>query len=76
MLSAIQRALEALASSERNLDIKALAGADPWRRLRVGDHRVVFRLVDPAEGRDPAVRILVARVVHRRDLERAVATLS
>jgi len=51
-----------------NADDKPLRGADPWRRLRVGELRVLYR---PLARR----RLLVARVVHRRDLERAVARL-
>ncbi len=51
------------------LDVKVLAGRRPWRRLRVGDHRVVFKLSD--RGRV----VLVARVIDRRELERVVRTL-
>lgn len=51
-----------------NLDVRPLAGSPPWRRLRVGTWRVLYR---PAE---PDV-LLIARVVNRRDLERAVRNL-
>lgn len=51
------------------LDVKPLTGRRPWRRLRVGDHRLVFRLSE--RGRI----LLVARIVDRRELERAVGTL-
>lgn len=74
-LLAIQRALQALASDDPNLDIKALAGVAPWRRLRVAEYRVIFRAVDHSGDPGADTRFLVARVVHRRDLERAVATL-
>lgn len=50
-----------------NLDVKTLQGRAPWRRLRVGEHRVLFR----PEGDG----LLVARVVDRRDLDRAVRGL-
>ena len=68
-------ALQALAAGEANVDVKPLAGSGPWQRLRVGDYRVLYRAVDLGEAADADVRFLVARVVHRRDLERAVATL-
>jgi len=51
-----------------NADDKPLAGAAPWRRLRVGELRVVYRL-QPGGGR------LIAWVIQRGDLDRAVRTL-
>lgn len=72
----IREALEGLAAGATNLDVKPLTGAVPWHRLRVGDHRVLYRSIDPGEAGDHDVRWLVARVVPRRDLERAVATLT
>lgn len=53
-----------------NIDVKAISGAPPWHRLRIGSYRVIYR---PAPD-DPRVR-LVDRVVHRRDLEDAVSRL-
>ena len=48
--------------------IKRLRGfTTPTFRLRVGDYRIVFLL----EGD----KIVVLRIIHRRDLERALATL-
>jgi mRNA-degrading endonuclease RelE of RelBE toxin-antitoxin system len=93
-----------------NLDVKALKGALPWLRLRVGDYRILYRPLTPfevktlqdqreisalvKEHRDPEqlteklsettrrrarqplqAGFLVARIVHRRDLDRAVRTL-
>jgi len=66
-----------------NLDIKALKGAKPWLRLRVGSYRILYRPLTPKElkavSRRRRQRIeagyLVARIVHRRDLERAVRAL-
>lgn len=49
-------------------DDKTLKGRSPWRRLRVGELRVLWRDV---EGRPRRV----ARILHRRDLERGVRTL-
>ena len=51
-----------------------------WRerlrhRLRVGDYRVLYRAVAADETGDGVARFLVARIIHRRDLERATAAL-
>lgn len=51
------------------LDTKALVGRRPWRRLRVGEYRVLFRLAE--KGRV----LLVARVVDRKELDRALGSL-
>lgn len=63
----------------QNLDIVALQGRAPWLRVRVGNWRVLFRPLSSDELADAvgtAERgFLVARIVDRRDLERAVATL-
>lgn len=75
-LARLRTALEALAGGAVNLDAKPLAGFTPWHRLRVGDYRVLYRAIDRGEAADADVRWLVARVVHRRDLDRAVSTLS
>jgi mRNA interferase RelE/StbE len=67
----IQQAFEALATDAPNLDIKPVAGHAPWRRLRVGEHRVLYReLTVEADS-----RYLVARVIDRRDLHRAIDKL-
>lgn len=67
-------ALEELAAGAENLDVVPLAGHRPWKRLRVGDYRVVHRDAQRAQG-EPSGGYVVARVVHRRDLERAVERL-
>jgi len=59
--------LRDLAADTPNLDIKALAGAAPWLRLRVGDYRVLYCLAGGA--------YIVERIVNRRELARAVDTL-
>jgi len=74
-LARLREALEGLAVGEANLDVKPLAGSAPWHRLRVGDYRVLYRVVEPDEAVESEARFLVARIVHRRDLERAVVTL-
>ena len=66
-LERIEAALRRLGDSEANLDIKPLSGSAPWLRLRVGDWRVLFRLADAA--------VLVARIIHRSELQQAVRTL-
>jgi mRNA-degrading endonuclease RelE of RelBE toxin-antitoxin system len=105
-----------------NLNVKALKGAAPWLRLRVGDYRILYRplsqfelqaleerrrsaierkkvtelirqgklqeltqqgnleelrrLMDPQRPLEIAeAGFLVSRIVHRRDLDRAVRTL-
>jgi len=63
----IATGLQALAAEAPNLDIKALTASGDWARLRVGEHRILYR---PIEG-----GWLVERIVDRRDLERAIGTL-
>ena len=74
-LNRIREALETLATGGANLDIKPLAGVPPWHRLRVGDYRVLYRRLESNEVAGSEAGWLVARIVHRRDLERAVSTL-
>jgi mRNA interferase RelE/StbE len=71
----IRQALDELASGADNLDVKALAGAAPWLRLRVGDWRVVYRPLTRPEAAHGGPGLLVARVVNRRDLLRAMRAL-
>jgi len=67
----VQQAFEALGADAENLDVKPVAGHAPWLRLRVGEHRVLYR-----ESTDEAdSRYLVARVIDRRDLHRAIDRL-
>jgi mRNA-degrading endonuclease RelE of RelBE toxin-antitoxin system len=62
-----------------NLDIKALTGRVPWLRLRRGEHRVLYRPLTQAElqalNANEQAGYLVERIIDRRDLERAAATL-
>jgi mRNA interferase RelE/StbE len=67
----VQRAFEALGTDAANLDIKPVAGHAPWRRLRVGEHRVLYR--ESTDQTDS--RYLVARIIDRRDLHRAIDQL-
>ena len=66
-LDRIEAALRRLGDGEANLDIKPLTGSAPWLRLRVGDWRILFRPADEV--------VLVARIIHRSELQQAVRTL-
>jgi mRNA-degrading endonuclease RelE of RelBE toxin-antitoxin system len=68
----VQPALRSLAAGAANLDIKPITGHSSWRRLRVGERRVIFRELTAQEG---APGYLIARVIDRRDLLRAIDTL-
>ncbi len=67
----VRQAFQALGADAANLDVKPVAGHAPWCRLRVGEHRVLYR--ELAEETD--ARYLVARVIDRRDLHRAIDKL-
>jgi hypothetical protein len=73
------RALDALADDPppANLDQRPLVGLDPWRRLRVGELRVIFRTLTRAELAEfPEEHgFLVERVIARSELERATKGL-
>ncbi len=73
-LSRIREALERLEGDRTDLDIKALRGRSTWLRLRVGEYRVLYRPITSGEA--SSASHLVARIVHRSDLQRAVATLA
>ena len=72
----VQQALNELAAGLETADVKPLVGVPPWMRLRVGDWRVLYRPLSAAEAADDGPGLLVARVVNRRDLLRAVRTLN
>lgn len=65
----ITTALTTLGEQMPNLDVKALTGARPWLRLRVGDYRILY-------WQRPDGAYEVGRIVHRRDLDAATDTLS
>ncbi len=67
----VQQALQTLQEGAANPDVKPVAGHAPWRRLRVGEHRVLYREL----AADADARYLVARVIDRRDLHRAIDKL-
>ena len=61
----------------KKLDDRPLEGAAPWRRLRVGERRIIFRPLTQQEKvlYGAEVGYIVDRIIDRRDLERAVKTL-
>ena len=73
--------LRDLASDPRpaNLDVRQLEGRAPWARLRIGDYRVIFRALTGTElralGADESAGVLVERLIHRRELEKAIKKL-
>ena len=59
----VLRAVTGLAADPRPAGVRALSGQPAGTvRLRVGDHRVVYVI------EDEAIRILVVRVAHRREV--------
>lgn len=60
----IVRAAEALEPDPRPPEVKKLAGKDDLYRIRVGDHRVIYRI------EDDRLVVLIVRVGHRRDVYR------
>lgn len=66
-LDCIVKAFRELVTGDANLDVRALRGASPWLRLRVSDWRILYRPTDRG--------FWIERVVHRRELERAIQTL-
>ena len=59
------------------IDERPLVGAEPWRRLRIGTWRVIFRSLSASELKNFAEDrgYLVERVIRRRDLDRATKGL-
>jgi hypothetical protein len=77
-LDRIQEALTSLERTDAGLDVRPLEGRSPWRRLREGDWRVLFRPLSAAEVREHGLKgraYLVARIVNRKDLLRATKGL-
>lgn len=59
----IRDELEKLASEDKHLDVKKMAGEADSYRLRVGDYRVVFI-------HEAGAVAVVTRIGHRRDMYR------
>jgi mRNA-degrading endonuclease RelE of RelBE toxin-antitoxin system len=71
----VRDALSGLRQGAANLDIKPLRGSAPWLRLRVGELRVLYRPLSDHEAAAGAAGWLIARVIPRGELDRAVASL-
>ena len=61
--SRIIRALNSL-KEPRQPGAKKLQGSDDRWRLRVGDYRIIYRIVDEER------KVIVIRIAHRRDVYR------
>jgi mRNA-degrading endonuclease RelE of RelBE toxin-antitoxin system len=60
-----------------NVDIVPLSGKAPWMRGRSGEHRVIFRPLTADEVQEGfKTGYLVARIVDRKELQKAVKALS
>jgi mRNA-degrading endonuclease RelE of RelBE toxin-antitoxin system len=71
----VRGTLESLSAGAENLDVKAVANRPPWLRLRVGELRVLYRPLTDEELGGSRQKWLVSRVIHRRELDRAIASL-
>lgn len=77
----VMKLIDALGSEPRpaNLDVRPLRGRASWSRARVGSYHVIFRPLTSAEmaelGAAGTRGSLVARIVHRRDLDRVIRSL-
>jgi mRNA-degrading endonuclease RelE of RelBE toxin-antitoxin system len=59
-----------------NIDIVPLSGKSPWIRGRSGEHRILFRPLKADEINEGFEKgYLVARIVDRKELEKAVKSL-
>jgi mRNA interferase RelE/StbE len=61
--SRLLRALSSL-KEPRQSGTKKLQGSDDRWRLRVGDYRIIYRIVDAEQ------KVIVVRIAHRRDVYR------
>ena len=60
----VLRRISALADEPRPSDVVKLSGADNLWRIRIGDYRVIYRLVDAV------LVVTVVEVGHRREVYR------
>jgi mRNA interferase RelE/StbE len=60
----LARAIDALADTPRPPQAKALQGSEALLRVRVGDYRVIYRVIDGAE------EVRVIRIGHRGEVYR------
>lgn len=68
--------LRRLAEDASNLDIKAIAGADPgWFRLRIGDYRICYYRSRHNGPAGPVTIYAVERIVHCGAFDAAAVSL-
>jgi mRNA interferase RelE/StbE len=60
----IRDAVATLAGNPRPFGVRKLSGPEELYRIREGDWRIVYQI------RDQALRVLVVRIGHRRDIYR------
>jgi len=60
----IRDAVAALGANPRPVGVRKLSGPEELYRIREGDWRIVYQI------RDRALRVLVVRIGHRRDVYR------
>lgn len=56
--------IDALATDPRPAGVKRLAAAEKLYRIRVGDYRILYQILDKV------LRILVVKIGHRREVYR------
>lgn len=54
--------IDLLTSTSEQLDIKKLQGYSDLYRIRIGDYRVIFKVLSPSK------IIVIAFIAHRRDI--------
>lgn len=60
----VARKIGSLATNPRLRGVEKLSGADDIWRVRVGDYRIIYTILDDA------LIVLVVRIGHRRDVNR------
>ncbi len=60
----VVRAIDALSDEPRPEGVRKLTGAEDAYRIRVGDYRIIYQIVDEV------LTVLVIRVAHRKDAYR------
>jgi mRNA interferase RelE/StbE len=56
--------IDSLADNPRPAGVRQLAGSEKFYRIRVGDYRIIYEILDKV------LRILVLKIGHRRDVYR------
>jgi mRNA interferase RelE/StbE len=64
MLLRVSRKVDSLSDNPRPSGVEKLSGSENSYRVRVGDYRILYQI------EDEVLRVLVARVGHRREIYR------